>query len=291
VRDDFAIFILTHGRPDRVITLTALERAGYTGRVYLVVDDEDPTREGYQSKYGDKVLLFSKDEVAKTFDLADNFHARKGVVVFARNACWDLARQVGCKYFMEMDDDYDAFYYRFDSQNKYGSFRVRATMDRLLSALVAFYARTSILTVALSQGGDHMGGDSDGSKRPRLRRKAMGSFLLSTDRPFTFTGRINEDVNAYTNIGRQGYLFFMLMNVMLNTKTTQQDAGGMTSAYLDGGTYVKSFYSVMHCPSAVQIGALGDPRSPQYRIHHKINWNNAAPKIIREGWKKPTLEP
>jgi len=286
MRDDFAIFVLTHGRPDRVLTLVALERAGYTGKVYLVVDDEDPTREEYVAKYGDKVLLFSKAEVAKTFDLADNLHARKGVVVFARNACWVLARQVGCEYFMEMDDDFDAFYYRFDSAHRYGSFRVRATMDRLLSALVDFYACTPILTIALSQGGDHMGGDSDGSKRPRLRRKAMGSFLLSIDRPFTFAGRINEDVNTYTNMGRQGYLFFTLMNVMLNTKTTQQDAGGMTSTYLDGGTYVKSFYSVMHCPSAVQIGALGDPRSPQYRIHHKINWNNAAPKILREEWKR-----
>ncbi len=286
MRDDFAIFILTHGRPDRVITSSALERAGYTGRVYLVVDDEDPTREEYQSKYGDKVLLFSKDEVAKTFDLADNFHNKKGVVVFARNACWSLARQVGVKYFMEMDDDFDAFHYRFDGQNKYIARRVRVTMDRLLSALIEFYARTPILTIALSQGGDHMGGDSMGDKWPRLRRKAMGSFLLSVDRPFDFVGRINEDVNTYTNMSRQGCLFFTLMNVMLNTEATQKHAGGMTSTYLDGGTYVKSFYSVMHCPSAVQIGALGDPRSPNYRIHHKINWNNAAPKIVMGRWKK-----
>ena len=286
MRDDFAIFVLTHGRPDRVLTLTALSRAGYTGKVYLVVDDEDPTREEYQSKYGDKVLLFSKDEVAKTFDLADNFHGKKGVVVFARNACWVLARQVGVKYFMEMDDDFDAFHYRFDGQNKYIARRVCVMMDRLLSVLIEFYARTPILTIALSQGGDHMGGDSMGDKWPRLRRKAMGSFLLSVDRPFDFVGRINEDVNTYTNMSRQGCLFFTLMNVMLNTEATQKHAGGMTSTYLDGGTYVKSFYSVMHCPSAGQIGALGDPRSPNYRIHHKINWNNAAPKIVMGRWKK-----
>ncbi len=33
--------------------------------------------------------------------------------------------------------------------------------------------------------------------------------------------------------------------------STQQTTGGMTEAYQENGTYVKSFYSVMHMPSAV----------------------------------------
>lgn len=32
--------------------------------------------------------------------------------------------------------------------------------------------------------------------------------------------------------------------------------------------------------------ALGDHRSPHYRIHHKIDWNATAPKILREQWRK-----
>ena len=43
MRDDFCVFILTHGRPDRVITYKTLLNAGYTGRVYIVIDDEDKT--------------------------------------------------------------------------------------------------------------------------------------------------------------------------------------------------------------------------------------------------------
>jgi hypothetical protein len=67
---------------------------------------------------------------------------------------------------------------------------------------------------------------------------------------------------------------------------TQSNAGGMTEMYLESGTYVKSFYSVMYAPSCVKVGELGDPRSPHYRIHHSINWRVAVPKIMRETVRK-----
>ncbi|EFI4081186.1 TPA: hypothetical protein J5F60_004390 [Escherichia coli] len=44
MRDDFCVFILTHGRPDKVLTYRTLRRAGYTGKIFIVVDDEDKTR-------------------------------------------------------------------------------------------------------------------------------------------------------------------------------------------------------------------------------------------------------
>jgi hypothetical protein len=31
---------------------------------------------------------------------------------------------------------------------------------------------------------------------------------------------------------------------------------------------------------------MGDPRGSGYRIHHKINWHKAVPKIIEEKYKK-----
>lgn len=50
-----------------------------------------------------------------------------------------------------------------------------------------------------------------------------------------------------------------------------------------GGTYLKSFYSVMWAPSCVKIGAMGDTHK---RIHHSITWDKCAPKILSEKWKK-----
>lgn len=57
----------------------------------------------------------------------------------------------------------------------------------------------------------------------------------------------------------------------------------MTELYLDNGTYVKSFYSVMFHPSGVKISVLRDHFA---RIHHKVKWSNTIPMIIDEKYKK-----
>ena len=64
---------------------------------------------------------------------------------------------------------------------------------------------------------------------------------------------------------------------------TQQNGGGLTDIYLDLGTYVKSFYSVIYAPSCVKIKMMG---VAERRFHHSIKWNNAVPKIINQKFKK-----
>ena len=81
----FVAFILTHGRPDRVLTYEKLRKHGYTGKIYIVCDDEDKTLPEYRKRFGD-VLVFSKSEIAKTFDEGDNFGDRRAII-YARNAC------------------------------------------------------------------------------------------------------------------------------------------------------------------------------------------------------------
>lgn len=284
MRDDFCAFILTHGRPDRVHTYKTLLRAGYTGKVYIVIDDEDKTADEYRRIFGDKVLQFCKADIAKTFDEGDNFDDRRAIV-YARNVCWDLAEQVGCRYFIQLDDDYSHFNIRWRSDGTHCSGMVRRSMDTVLSSMLDFYVSVPALSIAMSQGGDFIGGGT--LDKRRLTRKCMNSFICSTDRRFGFVGRVNEDVNTYTWIGRQGGVFLTVMQAFVNQVVTQTQDGGMTDIYLDGGTYRKTFYSVMYSPSCVKVGQMGDNRSPHYRIHHKINWHNCAPKILREEHKKP----
>lgn len=284
MRNDFCIFILTHGRPDNVITIKTLKNAGYTGKLYIVIDDEDKAEAQYRKNFGDKVLQFSKEEMSKAFDEGDNFEDRR-TITYARNACWGLAEKVGCKLFSQFDDDYGGFYCRFNSLGIYGSYRIKKTMDCLLEAMIEYYESIPALSLAMSQGGDHIGGSS-GKSSPCLLRKCMNSFICSIERPFQFRGRFNEDVNTYTTLGRQGHLFLTVIQAQLNQGATQSNAGGITELYKKFGTYIKSFNTVQHCPSAVKVGELGDPRSPSYRIHHDINWNRVSPKILREEFKK-----
>ena len=284
MREDFCAFILTHGRPDKVHTLRTLRSHGYTGKVFIVIDDEDQTGEEYKRIYGDDVLVFSKDEVGQYTDQFDNFFDRR-TILWARNACWDLAKQMGYRYFIQLDDDYTSWLHRRRGKGHPYSSSVVAeeyhgwtikNLDAVFDALVRLVETTPIKTVALSQGGDHMGGEL--GKR-RFRRKAMNSFICDIAKPFLFRGRINEDVNTYVDRGRTGDLFFTDMQLQLNQLETQKNAGGMTEVYLDSGTYVKSFYTVMAAPSCTSIGLMGRFNK---RLHHKINWRKAVPLIIPE---------
>ena len=51
MRDDFAVLILTHGRADNVVTMKTLQRQGYSGKWYMVIDDEDDMADDYRRNF------------------------------------------------------------------------------------------------------------------------------------------------------------------------------------------------------------------------------------------------
>jgi hypothetical protein len=277
---DFVVFILTNGRPNNVHTARSLRNHGYTGKIILVIDDEDKTAEEYLDKFKD-VEVFSKKEIAQEFDEADNFDDRRSIV-YARNACFKIAEKLGVKYFIQMDDDYTRFEYRvYTNERQKPSFI--ANLDSVFAALLNFYKESNFSTISMAQGGDFIGGKNNRmAKRPTLFRKCMNSFICSTDRPFKFIGRINEDVNTYVNKQSIGLLMGTIPFVSLVQNQTQSNKGGMTEMYLDSGTYIKSFYTIMFSPSSVYIKPMGDKH---LRLHHHVKWNNAVPKLISEKHK------
>jgi hypothetical protein len=278
--NDFVAFIISHGRPNKIITYNVLRNKGYSGRIVIIIDDQDKNGSEYIEKYGDDVVIFNKQQIADTIDRGDNFNDLR-TTTHARNAAFGIARDLGYKYFIVLDDDYTKFDYRFNRQFEFKS-RLLTNLDSVWEAMLTFYKKVDrLLTLAMSQGGDFIGGkNSSTASSIKLKRKAMNSFICSVDRPFNFISRLNEDVNTYISLGSRGYLFFTTNQVMLTQLQTQSNTGGMTETYLDSGTYVKSFYSVMYQPSSVKI------RQMSGRLHHSIDWKSTVPKIIEERWRK-----
>ena len=281
MRNDFAVFIMSYKRPNHIYTLESLKSANYTGKYYIIVGDDDPTLEEYKKIYKDKLLIFNKKEIGKTFDLCDNNGSEK-VIVYARNYCFQIAKQLGLSYFLELDDDYTSFEYRYIVDKKLKIMKCKE-FDIICDLLINFLDNTDTLTIALSQGGDFIGGYDSSTAKQRLKRKAMNSFFCKVNRPFSFIGRINEDVNTYVSLGKTGKLFFTIADCSLVQKTTQKNKGGMSETYNDDGTYLKSFYTVMVNPSCVKVKPM---ITTHMRIHHQINWNNAVPKIVSNQYKK-----
>jgi hypothetical protein len=281
--DNFAAFILTHGRPDRVVTYDTLKKMGYTGRIVILIDNEDDQQQAYQDRFGDQVYVFDKQDMATRMDEGDNFNDRRAII-YARNATFEVAQELGIDYFIQLDDDYTEFRHRVNGQGNYINNGVRyiRDLDAVFSAFLEYYKTIPALAIAFGQGGDYIGGEEGGAwKKPK--RKAMNSFFCSTQRPFKFFGRINEDVNTYTNLASRGGLFLTFMNVSLQQLQTQSNTGGMTELYLDSGTYVKSFYSVMYQPSSVKVSILNTLHP---RLHHKVSWRYTVPCILSEENKK-----
>lgn len=285
---DFAVLILSHGRADNVKTYKALRKHGYAGRIYILIDDEDAQSEKYKRKYGDQVIVFSKEQAAKITDTATN-SGKRNAVVFARNASFGIAKGLGLRYFCQMDDDYDSFAY---VQNHRGEYITKDIKTKKLGewfyCIVQFMESANIYCVAMAQNGDFIGGATSNmfrnyAQKNKFHRKLMNSFVFNVDRPFYFTGLINEDVNAYLEYGKRGSVLATIPFLRLRQTRTQQSSGGLTDIYKDQGTYVKSFISVMISPSCCIVKPMG---ITDKRLHHEVNWRYAVPVILSPDCKK-----
>lgn len=283
MRNDFAIFILSHGRAKTMKTLSTIKSCGYSGKWFIVCDNEDKTINEYYELYGkENVIVFDKLKVSEKCDTLDIKSRKRNVILFARNVCFEIARELGLTYFLELDDDYIEFRERYEKNGTLSS-RFVLDFDSICEEMIEFLETSGALTVAFAQMGDFIGGLGCSMFKQRITRKCMNSFFCKVDRPFEFIGRINEDVNTYCLLGTQGKLLFTIADIALNQVDTQQGANGMTVAYIDGGTYVKSFYSVICCPSCVKVAEMGVNHK---RFHHLVNWENCLPKILSDRYRK-----
>lgn len=280
----FVAFVLSHGRAGNVKTIRTLRRSGYTGKIIIVIDDEDTMEDDYKRIYGkENVVVFDKLDISRRYDTMDNFDERR-TVFYARNACFEIAEKLGYKYFLELDDDYTQLVFKIVENGKFKSKGVKEA-DTLFDSMIDFMNVSGAYTVAFAQGGDFIGGKDNGRFKKKIIRKAMNTFFCRTDRKFDFIGRVNEDVNTYCYNGIIGNLIMTYTDVAIEQGTTQKQTGGMTEQYLDSGTYLKSFYTVMCCPSCVYISMMGGSKKSM-RLHHMVEWNYCTPKILSDKYKK-----
>lgn len=282
---DFAVFILTHGRPNNVKTFSTLKKSGYTGKVYFIVDNEDKCINEYIKNFGvENVRIFDKKAMADKVDEGNNFDYRK-TILHARNACFDIAKDLGITYFMQLDDDYISFEYRYKSKNgKKLLVHKIDNFDTVLELYLSFYKKTNFKSIAFAQGGDFIGGVNNiNAQKWPLSRKCMNSFICSTDREFQFVGAMNDDVNTYVTLGSKGLLFGTVPIISVVQTATQSNKNGLTDMYKKFGTYCKSFTTVMMHPSGVKVSMMN---TNNVRLHHSIKWINTVPMILNEKHKK-----
>lgn len=283
------VYIITHGRPElcKKHTTMMLQKGGFSGKIVYVLDDEDTTIDQYRKLPGE-VEIFSKKELVDRKDF-DFIFPHTGEIykstLYARVACFDIARRRGDKYFCVMDDDYDAAIGRMRMSQKTLDLKNLHNFDILINLTFDLLKSTDAAVVAWSQTGDTL----TNKVRYTNLRKAMNVFFFDVDRAYRFPGVFNEDVSAYVNEGRAGKLILTVPFILIHQIPTQKAKGGFTEMYKRFGTYVKSFCSVVVSPSAVMINRMGETKET-FRIHHQVKWEHCSPRILAPDWEQRMKE-
>lgn len=280
MRSDFAIFIPTHKRPNTQYTLDLLRNCGYTGEIFLVVDDLDPTVNEYKSKYGDKVLVFNKLEYVNKTDTGMSV-PQINFAVFARNAIEDFAITLGYKFFAVFDDDMVKFRYRYDDDGVFRSTKITINMDKIIDTYVSFIDESNISCVSFGSLNNYMRGvDSLYIETSRLRL-CCAIFFRNTNFKVDWKLNMCEDRITSLYYGQLGQVWLQLLQVQLDTMPMGGEfIGGNTDVYKSLDKFHQVFFPVIVLPSS------------QYCSMYKGKWATVmhqeyvCPKIISGGYKK-----
>lgn len=125
-------------------------------------DDLDRQLDDYRREYGaERVQVFDKKAMAAIIDTGTNDGDMRAIV-YARNACFDVAKSLGYRYFMELDDDIKRFMYKKDKHDGRLRERLLPNLDAVIESMIGFMESTKTTTIAMAQGGDFIGGINGG---------------------------------------------------------------------------------------------------------------------------------
>lgn len=281
--EDFGILILSHGRADNMKTVNMLLNYSCSLPWKIVIDDEDETGDLYKQKFPNRIIVFNKEKYLSQSDTFCPASDRpRGIVLPARNACFDIARELGWDYFIELDDDYSRFEYRWPEEGK-AKTRYITNLDGLFLSMREFLKESKLDVIALAQGGDFIGGVKSTGMRKGFLRKMMNVYCFNSNSDIRFYGYINEDLNASLINGMRGKCILTCTSAEVHQGTTQKFSGGLTEEYKRHGTYAKSMTSKVAAPSCVTMQKMG---SRHLREHHRVSWKFAVPKILRGEYGK-----
>lgn len=277
-RDETIVFIISHGRAGNVKTLSALRRAGYTGKVVIVIDDEDKAGEEYIRIYGQSnVLVFSKEEWKEKTDTVTN-EKDYNTPVYARNFVSWYATENKHKFYVMLDDDISSFCVRYVKGGKLKSSRL-LNADKYFSLIVGFMKENKhILCVGTGNAGSYIGG-AEGKFSKGLHIGDFSQSIVCRGR-IEFKGVFNEDENMSVIEGMAGNLCVSELHVSHTSPKRKSNKGGLKEEYDCTNDYFINMFSVVCCPSCCGI-VLG-----KNGIQLRVDRGSQFPKIVSERYKK-----
>lgn len=254
----FAIFILTNGRPNHQYTLEFL-RKSFKGDVFLLCDNEDKTLEEYKNNYGEQVLVFDKNEWVSKSDPMDNFQSKKSVL-YARNAVFQIAKDMGYDYFAMVDDDVTGLSFRYEKDGKLVG-KPAKDFDKVSSVILETMDNTGTDYFSFGTDKNYIGGAANSQYQRKIIDKVYNLIFCRTDQEHFYKGIMNEDEIHNILSMSVGKLVKSSTAIHINMKPVGRDSvGGNAETYEENGyySYVRNFYPVIAFPVLkLKVGKKG----------------------------------
>lgn len=267
------IFIISHKRP-QCVTWHTLKKVGYQGPCYIIVDDMDGT--DYESVYGDNVIRFRKQDYIDKIDTCDNFR-EVTTPVYARNACFDIARSKGYDCFGMLDDDIKSIGYRYIRYKRLKSRKI-VNFTEIFKAYCEYIINSNLACCGFVTGGRLIGGVKNPLSLKCFYFNPTNAYIINMHiKQYPFIGTLWEDsIYCYCN-NMTGKIVAAAMPIVVGMeKPGSMKAGGNKELYERNLSYVAECYGNMVIPSFVRWE----------KGFSKHIFSQDVPKILNEKWRK-----
>lgn len=249
MKQKFAIFILTHGRPHNQITLETLRRLGYTGKVYLVVDDQDKTLAEYDDIYED-VICFKKDVFIGSTETGLSSPEPK-FAVFARNAIESIALSDGYDAFMMLDDDIINIRARLPDGSVLKSYSLKGCFDEVVDRCVEYVTTAGVACMGLGFCNLYIGGVENFEKENSRQRLCAEAFIRNTAYKVNWRLNMVEDLITSIDGAVDNQVWFQFLPLQVDIRMSEGVVdGGNSDVYRKLGKFRVNFMPVIAYPSS-----------------------------------------
>lgn len=248
-----AIYICTHGRPDKQITLKALRDAGYSGNIYLVLDDEDKTRPAYHDNLGmcDDFVFFNKQAIIDCTNTTSCPPNRK-TILYAKNACEIDAKRIGLDVFAICDDDIPGFRYRYVEDGSCKSLKIAQNMDAIIESHFQYIIDADITATSFGMAQFYFAGENCFSPESMLKWRVPYTFVFrNASHEVNWVSDYGEDITTAIECANQGKFMMASPFVQMNLSPMGVGEGGMVELHKD--TFRLAEYGHVWHPVSEQI--------------------------------------
>lgn len=271
----FAVFICTHGRPDRQYTLQTLRKSGYTGKVYLVLDDEDETEQEYRNLYPeDDILMFDKQSFIETSDTGTIENQRK-CILYAKNACEEFAKHLELPAFVIADDDILKLRYRYIEDKKLKTADITTDLDSVIDVYVDIMLTCDMAATGFGFAQFYFTGVNSFSPDNIQKYRVPYNFVFRNSKfEVDWKSWFGEDIVTAVYWGRVGQLWTAIPHVQQEIVALASADGGMKDTYDSNSDIRLAMQNVMYLPAELK------PFFYKGKFMASIKRENAFPKLI-----------